>query len=456
MKSAFETQWQLYRHGGARPPLTGEVPRGEAEFDGDVRVGQIRLFADTARPFTALVLEDRGLIGRRLVPLSPFRVPASTREFAWGGHVFQLWNACTASRRLTDRSWLVDELPADVMAELIAAVPSAQPGRLTAGDGVQARYEREFLVAGGTFMPFGRPTARPSVLPRLWGEVWKVALSAVLCVGAFYFIINEGLRRWSARHAEQFMVRLQQEEGLELTEVPAAVEPALDEPGPADVALTELAEGVPLDGPQEPSVRYYGRPARPLLPGAPALPGGLAKGAVRLPHADGLVNPSQMPLSMLELGGDRPLASCTGTAAPSGAASRRTVPQPRVTCRVTESPWDPLAVLVNIRSETADGGLVEVYFDKTKVRGYRLVAGGGSRPLNAFYEAVLTPSGAEAVERIGQVTVRWPEASGERRRLEPLRRVDLSELTDVPANPHAPAGAPSFAAPDDVTVETAL
>ena len=431
----------------------GERPRGEADFDGDVRVGQIRLFADTTRPFVALVLEDRGLIGRRLVPVSPFPLPRSTREFARDGRVYQLWNACTASRRLTDRSWLVDELPPELLAEIAAAVPSARPGRVTAGDGEQARYEREYLVTGGTFRPLAQPSDRPAVLPRLWGETWKIAVSVVLCVGAFYVIINEGLRQWSVRRAETFAVRLEQEAGLELVEAPESVEIALDELGPSDEALAELAGGPQVDGPQEPAVRYYGRPVRPRPAGVrvPALPEALA-GGVRLPYADALVDPARMPCSVLELGGDRVLATSDGR----GVLPAQAVSRPEVSCRVTESPWDPLAVLVNIRCERAEGGCIEVYFNKAKVRGYRLVSGGASHPLNAYYEAVLTPAGAEDMEQVGQVTVRWREASGERRRIETLRRAELAELQDVPSNPHAPDGAPSFAAPEDVTVETPL
>ena len=178
----FLEEWRLYRRGAERPRLAGERPSGDAAFDPCVRAGDVRIFADVNVPLVALVIEDRGLSGRRIVPVSPFHAPASVRELALGGRVYQLWNACSASRRFTDRSWLVDRVEESDVARIAAAVGSASPGRITAGDGPVAKYEREFLVSCGGFVPLVRPKARAvGFMPRL--NAWGIAASIALLLG---------------------------------------------------------------------------------------------------------------------------------------------------------------------------------------------------------------------------------------------------------------------------------
>jgi len=53
MKTVFEQEWELYQRGGRRQSFVGEPARGEGDFDADVKVGEIRIFADMARPFVA-------------------------------------------------------------------------------------------------------------------------------------------------------------------------------------------------------------------------------------------------------------------------------------------------------------------------------------------------------------------------------------------------------------------
>ena len=118
MNKTFAEEWKLYKEGGSRPQFKGEPPRGEADFDAPVKAGEIRVFADMARPFVALVAEERGVAGWLIVPVSPFTVPASPREALEGERIYQLWNACIASRSFVARSWRVDEMDADVLAEL--------------------------------------------------------------------------------------------------------------------------------------------------------------------------------------------------------------------------------------------------------------------------------------------------------------------------------------------------
>ena len=76
MNKTFAEEWKLYKEGGSRPSFAGEAPRGDAEFDSPVKVGEIRIFADMTRPFVALVAQDRGNAGFFIVPVSPFTVPA--------------------------------------------------------------------------------------------------------------------------------------------------------------------------------------------------------------------------------------------------------------------------------------------------------------------------------------------------------------------------------------------
>ena len=188
MNTTFEQEWNLYREGGVRRPF--EADRRPAEggaFDAPVRAGEIRLFADMKRPFAALVAEDRGAPGWLLVPVSPFTVPASPRERLAGERVFQLWNACTASRRFVKRSWRVDTLADADLADLLAAAKRAAPGRLsrTDGENAVAQYEREFLVAGGSFVPLFRREPARSLFLR---PAFRAAAALAVCCGIAVFV----------------------------------------------------------------------------------------------------------------------------------------------------------------------------------------------------------------------------------------------------------------------------
>lgn len=194
MSTTFEQEWNLYREGGARRPF--EADRRPAEggaFDAPVRAGEIRLFADMRRPFAALVAEDRGAPGWLLVPVSPFTVPASPRERLAGERVFQLWNACTASRRFVERSWRVDTLAEADLADLLAAAKRAAPGRLsrTDGENAVAQYEREFLVAGGNFFPLFRREPARSLFLR---PAFRAAAALAVCCGLAVYAAKMGTK----------------------------------------------------------------------------------------------------------------------------------------------------------------------------------------------------------------------------------------------------------------------
>lgn len=194
MSTTFEQEWKLYREGGARRPFESDRrPAEGGAFDAPVRAGEIRLFADMRRPFAALVAEDRGAPGWLLVPVSPFTVPASPRERLAGERVFQLWNACTASRRFVERSWRVDTLDEADLADLLVAAKRAAPGRLsrTDGENAVAQYEREFLVAGGSFVPLFRREPARSLFLR---PAFRAAAALAICCGLAVYAAKMGTK----------------------------------------------------------------------------------------------------------------------------------------------------------------------------------------------------------------------------------------------------------------------
>ena len=190
MNKTFEQEWNLYKAGGKRPSFAGEAPRGDAEFDSPVKVGEIRIFADMARPFVALVAEDRGSAGFFIVPVSPFTVPASSRELLEGERVYQLWNACTAARSFVERSWLVEEIDADALATVRGKCAANVE---FAAEGAVAEYEREFLVSGGDFIPLVNKN-----IPRIVHVSWRRVCGLAAC-----FVILLGLGVVTLMHDQQ-------------------------------------------------------------------------------------------------------------------------------------------------------------------------------------------------------------------------------------------------------------
>ena len=184
MNKTFEQEWNLYKAGGKRPSFAGEAPRGDAEFDAPVKVGEIRVFADMARPFVALVAEDRGNAGFFIIPVSPFTVPASPREVLEGERVYQLWNACTASRGFVARSWRVEEVSSDALLSLNETIKQSKQSDnpSLAADGIVAEYEREFLVSGGDFIPLVDKDI-PRVVHVSWRKVCGFAACFVVLLG---------------------------------------------------------------------------------------------------------------------------------------------------------------------------------------------------------------------------------------------------------------------------------
>ena len=243
MSTTFEQEWKLYREGGARRPFEADRrPVEGGAFDAPVRAGEIRLFADMKRPFAALVAEDRGAPGWLLVPVSPFTVPASPRERLAGERVFQLWNACTASRRFVERSWRVDTLADADLADLLVAAKRAAPGRLSRADGENAvaQYEREFLVAGGSFVPLFRREPARSLFLR---PAFRAAAALAVCCGLAVYASRLGTKdRRAADAGAPVLVR-----DAAAPAADAAVERAFAEQEPLEACEEEACEEEDVD-----------------------------------------------------------------------------------------------------------------------------------------------------------------------------------------------------------------
>ena len=184
MNEVFKKEWELYTAAGSRPQFRGLEKRVWSKgFDGPVKVGEIRVFADMNRPFVALVVEDRGKVGYRIVPVSPFTVPASAREVLIGERVFQLWNAVTAAKSFVERSWVVETLAAEDVAEIAASVASVSSGARSE-DATAREYERAFAVSGGNFrglLADGTAKVGTSTWRRRAG--WSIAAMLFICCG---------------------------------------------------------------------------------------------------------------------------------------------------------------------------------------------------------------------------------------------------------------------------------
>ena len=197
-KEVFEKEWAIYGLRGV--PCDGiwshkgKTGDGADSFDADVKPGEIRIFADMERPFTALIVESKGLVGWTIVPLSPFTVPASSREMLVGERVLQLWNACVAAKSFVARSWIVDTLAEADLADVQTRMATVESGRIAAGEGPVAEYERAFLVTGGTFEPIAATVSEKRPAGRIawkWYGGWSLAAMLLVCLGGMWVVMEE-------------------------------------------------------------------------------------------------------------------------------------------------------------------------------------------------------------------------------------------------------------------------
>ena len=198
VKEVFEKEWAIYGLRGAQRDgvwsRKGKTQTGEDSFDAGVKPGEIRIFADMEKPFTALVVEAKGLAGWTIVPISPFTVPASSREMLVGERVLQLWNACVAAKSFVERSWIVDTLAETDLADVKARMETVESGRITAGEGPVAEYERAFLVTGGTFEPIAATVSEKRPAGRAawkWYGGWSIAAMLLVCLGGMWMAMED-------------------------------------------------------------------------------------------------------------------------------------------------------------------------------------------------------------------------------------------------------------------------
>ena len=411
MNAAFLNEWQLYRRGAQLPPIVGLEPKTDSEFDADVVVGEIRIFADTNRPLVALVVEDRRLSGWRIVPVSPFCAPASGRELMVGERVFQLWNATVVSRRFASRSWRVDEISDSDLSEIRGAIAAANPGRVTAGDGVQAKYEREFLVGEGTLVPFAEPRAVD--LPRLaWMPVaFKIAASFAVCLAAWYVLMMDSGRQIVRNWRESF-------HAVDIVQEDAAIE--LADAHDVREAPVEIAE-VDIDF-TPPSATWHGpapevvRPVKFADVKGPKVPEEIAKFRLK---DEGYKSPLASPMEVVFLsGGERKShAPAQGGEFRYAAAITPLDAPPKAACTLRNG--ETVAEL-EIQCELADGAKITVMFDSDIVEGYKSgdVVSDGKR-MTARYELMAFSGKTISAESVF-VTLIWPAKDGDERTPVPV------------------------------------
>ena len=416
MNAAFLNEWQLYRRGAQLPPIVGLEPKTDSEFDANVAVGEIRIFADTNRPLVALVVEDRRLSGWRIVPISPFCAPASARELMVGERVFQLWNATVVSRRFASRSWRVDAIPDSDLAEIRGAIAAANPGRITAGDDVQAKYEREFLVGEGTLVPFAEP--RAADLPRFaWMQVsLKIAASLAVCLAAWYVLMMDSGRKIVRNWRESF-------HAVDIVQENATIE--LVDAREVREAPMEIAE-VDIDF-TPPSVTWYGpapevfRPAKFADVKGPKVPESIKKFTL---DRDRFISPISAPMEVVFLsGGERK----SHAPAQSGelryaAAIAPLAEPPKVTCKLVDDTRSGLCVdkILRIEGEVAEGAKITVMFDWDVIEGYGKLSSIASDCKVWIDYELMAFSGKTISPEDVFVTLIWPSKDGDERTPVPV------------------------------------
>ena len=402
MNAAFLAQWRLYRRGAPRPPVVGLAPRTDSAFDAGVTPGEVRVFADTNRPLVALVVADRGLSGWRIVPESPFCAPASGRELAVGGRVLQLWNATTVSRRFAERSWRVGAVSPEELAEVVAAIPSAHPGRLVAGDGVQARYEREFLVGEGTLVPLARPRAAGTRRAAWLRASLLAAASLALCLAAWHVTTADYPPRVVRAWRDTFRT-FRVDAGHEPIELADGRAAPGEVPGADEAAVEIEPPGIKWFAGREPDVVP---PRRFADVKGPRMPPELAKSQKGAIPGGGYRSPVDSPMRVVFLSSAES-PSRGGPPAPLSAA-------PRIGYRIDGSAGPREGAVLTIEGEAFDGVKVTVRFDPGTVACYREIVESSVGSVRATYELVAA-EGKAIGEGSVEVSVIWPSPSGDLR-----------------------------------------
>ena len=195
--SVFRREWEMHLTRECEPArMQSDTPRrpSHAKFDQPVAAGELRILADYPSPVSVLLIGVSAK-GWRVVPVSPFTVPASDREILIGTRVFQLWNATDLPAATVSRSWIVDtsspEDLADVKTALNAKRDDDIPADLLdcmglpieAADDPRRDYERTYRLTASA------STARRRSVWRYLGLAF--AASLLLAVGLPVLFIRE-------------------------------------------------------------------------------------------------------------------------------------------------------------------------------------------------------------------------------------------------------------------------
>lgn len=164
-RTIFQKEWSIYRrdHQSVEVNSLQSVHFG-TRFDGGVKKGEIRLFADSVPPRMALVHETEGVDSWQVVPVSEFTVPANDCEALVGNRVYQFWNSKPLPKALVARSWIVAVLTDEERKEVDSFYRHAvdgeplpktllpQLGQTASGiDATRLEYEREFVLTDESF-----------------------------------------------------------------------------------------------------------------------------------------------------------------------------------------------------------------------------------------------------------------------------------------------------------------
>lgn len=164
-RDVFLKEWRLYVEEDVfssedEQAATPEVSYGKrsSEFDPNPQAGELRLFAWDGSSLLALLykeMDDSWIV----LPVSEFTVPATEQEILIGKRVYQLWNSFTAPKAFAEKSWIVDSLPKQNMADLCEALLHVLVGDLirddlkaltglpiTSVEDPRLDYEREFAA----------------------------------------------------------------------------------------------------------------------------------------------------------------------------------------------------------------------------------------------------------------------------------------------------------------------
>ena len=244
--SVFLSEWQMHRTRETTSPRTPSDKAqadSPADFDLPVACGEVRIFADFPDPVTGLLLDASSPRGWHVAPVSPFTVPASDREILIGKRVYQMWNVLDLPLETVSRSWMVDAIPPEDLADARAAFDAAQGTPLPEGlasctglpikaaDDPRREYERVFRL---------KAPPRPAAPRRPMWIYWAPALAAslLLLIGLPVMFTKDSQRHFYTVPVDCTVTH------CEMPEPPPEIEAPLYDSGALPAAMRGAAQTV--------------------------------------------------------------------------------------------------------------------------------------------------------------------------------------------------------------------